>query len=54
MTTIDTADFEANAEEVAGVLKALANARRLAVMCRLVERGEASVGRRLESPRGRA
>lgn len=44
MTTIDTADFEANAEEVAGVLKALANARRLAVMCRLVERGEASVG----------
>jgi ArsR family transcriptional regulator, virulence genes transcriptional regulator len=40
----DFATFEANATHVAGLLKALANERRLMILCKLVERGEASVG----------
>ena len=40
-TTI--ADFEANAREVADVLRALANERRLMILCKLVEWGEANV-----------
>jgi len=40
----DLLTFEANATEVAGVLKALANERRLMILCRLVEWGEATVG----------
>jgi len=35
--------FEANAAEVAAVMRALANERRLMILCRLVERREASV-----------
>ncbi|MGQ0671439.1 MAG: ArsR/SmtB family transcription factor [Hyphomicrobium sp.] len=40
----DFATFEANATHVAGILKALSNERRLMILCKLVEWGEASVG----------
>jgi len=40
----DLAAFEANATHVAGVLRALANERRLMVLCKLEEWGEGSVG----------
>ena len=40
----DLATFEANATEVASILRALANERRLMILCKLVERSEASVG----------
>lgn len=40
----DLATFEANATHVAGLLKALANERRLMILCKLVEAGEANVG----------
>jgi len=40
----DFATFEANATMVAGLLRALANERRLMLLCKLVEWGEASVG----------
>ena len=40
----DFATFEANATMVAGLLRALANERRLMLLCELVEWGEASVG----------
>ena len=43
-TAADLATFEANAREVAGILRALANERRLMILCKLVEWGEASVG----------
>ena len=39
----DFAAFEANAAEVAQVLRALANERRLMILCKLVEWGEANV-----------
>lgn len=39
----DLATFEANAVEVAQILRALANERRLMILCKLVEWGEASV-----------
>jgi ArsR family transcriptional regulator, virulence genes transcriptional regulator len=35
--------LEEKTAEVAGILRALANERRLAILCQLVERGEASV-----------
>jgi len=38
------ADLEENAEEVANILRALANERRLMILCQLVEYGEATVG----------
>ena len=38
------AKFEANAIEVAQILRALANERRLMILCKLVEWGEATVG----------
>ena len=41
---LDPAEFAAKAAEVAGVLKALANPRRLAILCRLAETGEATAG----------
>jgi ArsR family transcriptional regulator len=41
--TLDLDGLEEKATEVAGVLRALANERRLMVLCRLVEWGEASV-----------
>ncbi len=40
----DLATFEANATEVADILRALANERRLMILCKLVEWGEANVG----------
>lgn len=42
--TNDFADFQRNATEVAGILSALANERRLMILCQLVECGEATVG----------
>ena len=42
--TKDFADFQRNATEVAGILSALANERRLMILCQLVEYGEATVG----------
>jgi ArsR family transcriptional regulator, virulence genes transcriptional regulator len=43
-TRIDARALESRADEVAGVLAALANDRRLLILCRLVEDGEATVG----------
>jgi ArsR family transcriptional regulator, virulence genes transcriptional regulator len=40
----DPAAFEAKAIQVADVLRALANERRLQILCVLMEMGEASVG----------
>ena len=37
-------DFEQRAAEVADILRALANERRLMILCKLVEHGEATVG----------
>jgi ArsR family transcriptional regulator len=42
--TMDLADFQRNATEVAGIMRALANERRLMILCQLVEYGEATVG----------
>jgi len=39
-TRFDPETFEAQAVEVAGILRALANERRLMILCRLVESGE--------------
>jgi ArsR family transcriptional regulator, virulence genes transcriptional regulator len=39
----DLTTFEANAAEVAQMLRALANERRLMILCKLVEWGEANV-----------
>ena len=41
--TLDLFTFEANAAKVAQVLRALANQRRLMILCKLVEWGEANV-----------
>ncbi len=41
--TFDAAAFERRATEVAGILGAVANERRLMVLCKLVEWGEANV-----------
>ena len=41
---MDLATFETNAGEVSTLLKALANTRRLMVLCKLVEHGEMTVG----------
>jgi len=40
----DLKTFEANAAQVANTLRALANERRLMVLCKLVDWGEANVG----------
>lgn len=40
----DLAVFAANATQVANILHALANERRLMILCKLVEWGEATVG----------
>jgi ArsR family transcriptional regulator len=42
--TADPAAFEANAVIVADLLRAIANARRLQVLCVLMESGETTVG----------
>ena len=36
-------DFEANANEAAGMLKSLSNEKRLMILCKLLENGEMSV-----------
>jgi ArsR family transcriptional regulator len=41
---IDPRSLQARAGEVAGILAALANDRRLLILCKLVEDGEATVG----------
>lgn len=41
---MDLASFEAKAAEVALLLKALGNARRLMLLCKLVEHGEMNAG----------
>lgn len=43
-TRIDSKALEGRAAEVADLLRALANDRRLLILCRLVEAGEATVG----------
>ena len=40
---LDLSALEAKADEVAGVMKALANSRRLLILCHLAEVGSASV-----------
>ena len=47
--TKELADFQRNAREVAGILSALANERRLMILCQLVEYGEATVGSLVEA-----
>ena len=42
--SMDLVEFEKKANEVAGILRALANERRLMILCQLVEYGEATVG----------
>lgn len=44
LSQLDMQAFEARAQEVADVLRALGNERRLMILCRLVECGEATVG----------
>lgn len=41
---MDLATFEAKAGAVANLLKAMANTRRLMILCKLVEHGEMTVG----------
>ena len=41
---MDLATFETSAGEVSTLLKAMANTRRLMVLCKLVEHGEMTVG----------
>jgi ArsR family transcriptional regulator, virulence genes transcriptional regulator len=43
-TTFDSDGLEAKAAEVAGILRAIANERRLIILCKLVELGEANAG----------
>lgn len=43
LSQLGISDFEANALEVANILRALANERRLMILCKLVESGEATV-----------
>ena len=47
-TVGDIAEFEKNAVEVANILRALANERRLMILCQLVEYGETTVGSLVE------
>ena len=46
---MDLATFEANATEVAELLKMLGNQRRLMVLCKLIENRELSVGELAEA-----
>lgn len=46
---MDLATFETNATEVAELLKALGNQRRLMVLCKLIERNELTVGQLAEA-----
>lgn len=47
--TVEIQRLEQRAEEVAGVLKALANPRRLLLLCKLAELGRMSVGQLAEA-----
>ena len=42
--TMDLAEFEAKATQVSETLRAIGNARRLMVLCKLIEHGEVTVG----------
>lgn len=42
-TKFDISTFKGQATDVAGILRALANERRLMILCKLVEAGEATV-----------
>ena len=42
--TMDLAEFEAKAAQVSETLRAIGNARRLMVLCKLIEHGEVTVG----------
>ena len=44
VTRIDPTALQAKADEVADLLRAIANDRRLLILCKLVEVGEATVG----------
>ncbi|WEK51249.1 MAG: metalloregulator ArsR/SmtB family transcription factor [Candidatus Kaistia colombiensis] len=44
LASLDLAAFEANALEVADLLRALGNEKRLMLLCKLVEHGEMTVG----------
>jgi DNA-binding transcriptional ArsR family regulator len=46
---MDINDFAANALEVADILRALGNERRLMILCKLVEAGEMTVGALVEA-----
>jgi ArsR family transcriptional regulator len=46
---INIDDFAANALEVADILRALGNERRLMILCKLVEAGEMTVGALVEA-----
>ena len=46
---LDMESFERKATEVADILRALANERRLMILCKLVEWGEANVGQLAEA-----
>lgn len=46
---MDINDFAANALEVANILRALGNERRLMILCKLVEAGEMTVGTLVEA-----
>lgn len=46
---LDLSQFEKAATEVAGILRALANERRLMVLCELAGTGEANVGQLAEA-----
>lgn len=45
LADMDFAEFEARAADAAGLLKALANERRLMILCKLIEAGEMNVSR---------
>jgi len=47
--TMNIDDFAANASEVADILRALGNERRLMILCKLVEAGEITVGGLVEA-----
>ncbi|MDF2120092.1 metalloregulator ArsR/SmtB family transcription factor [Roseiarcaceae bacterium H3SJ34-1] len=49
MDTISTTDLERKAEDVAGMLAAMANPRRLIILCRLAQAGEMTVARLTEA-----
>jgi DNA-binding transcriptional ArsR family regulator len=46
---ISTAELERKAEDVAGMLAAMANPRRLIILCRLAQAGEMTVARLMEA-----